>query len=139
MEHFKSQVEEAVAFVSDRLSMQPQIGLILGTGLLVILLTEVTSNTATASLMLPVVGALAQGLQVSPLLLMVTATLCASFAFMLPVATPPNAIVFGSRCIHMAQMARAGLWLNIMGVLLISLFVYLWGVVFPGSQPLFSL
>jgi sodium-dependent dicarboxylate transporter 2/3/5 len=113
--------------------------LIFGTGVLVIFLTEVTSNTATASLMLPVVGALAQGLQVPPLLLMVTATLCASFAFMLPVATPPNAIVFGSRCIHMSQMARAGLWLNVLGVLLISLFVYLWGVVFPGSQPLFSL
>jgi len=113
--------------------------LILGTGVLVIFLTEVTSNTATASLMLPVLGALAEGLQVSPLLLMVTATLCASFAFMLPVATPPNAIVFGSRCVHMAQMARAGLWLNVIGVLLISLFVYLWGIVFPGSQELFSL
>jgi sodium-dependent dicarboxylate transporter 2/3/5 len=113
--------------------------LILGTGVLVIFLTEVTSNTATASLMLPVVGALAQGLGVSPLLLMVTATLCASFAFMLPVATPPNAIVFGSRCVHMAQMARAGLWLNLLGVLLISLFVYLWGVVFPQSMQLFNL
>ena len=113
--------------------------LILGTGALVIFLTEVTSNTATASLMLPVVAALAHALQVPPLLLMVTATLCASFAFMLPVATPPNAIVFGSRCIHMAQMARAGLWLNIIGVLLITLFVYLWGVVFPDSQALFNL
>lgn len=113
--------------------------LILGTGVLVIFLTEVTSNTATASLMLPVLGALAQALQISPLLLMVTATLCASFAFMLPVATPPNAIVFGSRCIRMAQMARAGLWLNVLGVLLISLFVYLWGVAFPQSQQLFNL
>jgi len=113
--------------------------LILGTGALVIFLTEVTSNTATDALMLPVVGALSQGLQVSPLLLMVTATLCASFAFMLPVATPPNAIVFGSRCVHMGQMARAGLWLNIIGVLLISLFVYLWGVVLPPSWSLFSL
>ena len=112
---------------------------ILCVGLLVIFLTEVTSNTATASLLLPVLGALAQALQLSPLILMVTATLCASFAFMLPVATPPNAIVFGSHCIHIAQMARAGLWLNLIGVLLISVFVYLWGIVFPGQSGLFSL
>jgi sodium-dependent dicarboxylate transporter 2/3/5 len=112
---------------------------ILGVGLLVIFLTEVTSNTATASMTLPVLGALAQALHLSPLLLMVTATLCSSFAFMLPVATPPNAIVFGSHCIGIRQMARAGLWLNIFGVLLISTFVYLWGVVFAGQGELFGL
>jgi sodium-dependent dicarboxylate transporter 2/3/5 len=56
----------------------------------------------------------------------VTATLCAPFAFMLPVATPPNAIVFSSRCVRIPQMARAGFWLNLMGVLLITAFVYLW-------------
>jgi sodium-dependent dicarboxylate transporter 2/3/5 len=112
---------------------------ILGVGLLVIFLTEVTSNTATASMTLPVLGALAQALHLSPLLLMVTATLCSSFAFMLPVATPPNAIVFGSHCIAIRQMARAGLWLNIFGVLLISTFVYLWGVVFAGQGELFGL
>jgi sodium-dependent dicarboxylate transporter 2/3/5 len=106
---------------------------------MVIFLTELTSNTATASLLLPVLGALAQGLHLSPLLLMVTATLCASFAFMLPVATPPNAIVFASHCIGIRQMARAGLWLNLIGVLLIGAFVYLWGVVFPAQQGLFKL
>lgn len=111
---------------------------ILCVGLLVIFLTELTSNTATASLLLPVLGALSQALQLSPLLLMVTATLCASFAFMLPVATPPNAIVFGSHCLSIAQMARVGFWLNILGVLLISAFVYLWGVVFPGQSGLFT-
>lgn len=112
---------------------------ILGVGLLVIFLTEVTSNTATASLLLPVLGALSQALEMPPLLLMVTATLCASFAFMLPVATPPNAIVFASRCIGIRQMARAGLWLNIIGVFLITAFVYFWGVLFPTQQGLFSL
>jgi sodium-dependent dicarboxylate transporter 2/3/5 len=112
---------------------------ILCVGLLVIFLTEVTSNTATASLLLPVLGALAQALQMSPLLLMVPATLCASFAFMLPVATPPNAIVFGSRCISIRQMARAGFWLNVLGVVLITVFVYFWGVLFPGQQALFDL
>lgn len=111
---------------------------LLGVGLLVIFLTEVTSNTATASTILPVLGALAQALHLSPLLLMVTAALCSSFAFMLPVATPPNAIVFGSHCVDIRQMARAGLWLNIFGLLLVCGFVYLWGVVFVGQRGLFS-
>lgn len=91
--------------------------------LLVIFLTEITSNTATASLMLPVMGAFAVAIQVSPLYLMVAVALSASFAFMLPVATPPNAIVFSSRKITIPEMARAGVWLNIIGSILITLFV----------------
>ena len=111
---------------------------ILGVGALVIFLTEVTSNTATASLILPVLGALAEALSLPPPLLMVTAAICASYAFMLPVATPPNAIVFGSRCVGIRQMARAGLALNLIGLLLVSAFVYLWGVLFPASHGVFS-
>ena len=91
--------------------------------LLVIFLTEITSNTATASLLLPVMGAFALAIQVHPLNLMVAVALAASFAFMLPVATPPNAIVFSSRQVSIPQMARAGLWLNIIGSVLITLFV----------------
>lgn len=91
--------------------------------LLVIFLTEVTSNTATASLLLPVMGAFAIAIQVNPLYLMVAAALSASFAFMLPVATPPNAIAFSSRSITIPQMAKTGLWLNIIGSILITLFV----------------
>lgn len=91
--------------------------------LLVIFLTEITSNTATASLMLPVMGAFAVAIQVSPLYLMVAVALAASFAFMLPVATPPNAIVFSSRKITIPQMARAGVWLNMLGSILITLYV----------------
>jgi sodium-dependent dicarboxylate transporter 2/3/5 len=90
---------------------------------LVIFLTEVTSNTATASLLLPVMGALAQAMQTSPLGLMTAVAITASFAFMLPVATPPNAIVFGSRQVTIPQMARTGFWLNIMGILLITFFI----------------
>jgi sodium-dependent dicarboxylate transporter 2/3/5 len=90
---------------------------------LVIFLTEVTSNTATASLLLPIMGALAQATQTSPLGLMIAVALAASFAFMLPVATPPNAIVFGSRQVTIPQMARAGIWLNILGILLVTLFI----------------
>jgi len=91
--------------------------------LLVIFLTEITSNTATSSLLLPVMGAFALAIQVHPLNLMVAVALAASFAFMLPVATPPNAIVFSSRQVSIPQMARAGLWLNIIGSVLITLFV----------------
>jgi len=91
--------------------------------LLVIFLTEVTSNTATSSLLLPVMGAFAIAIQVHPLYLMVAVAISASFAFMLPVATPPNAIVFSSRKITIPQMAKAGLWLNLLGSILITLFV----------------
>jgi len=117
----------------------PVVWVIMLTGLLVTFLTEVTSNTATASLLLPVLGALSLALALPPMMLMVTATLCASFAFMLPVATPPNAIVFGSRCIHIPQMAKAGLWLNFMGVLLITAFVYLWTRALPAPSGIFNL
>lgn len=92
--------------------------------LLVIFLTEITSNTATSSLILPVMGALALAIEVHPYGLMVSAVLAASFAFMLPVATPPNAIAFSSRYITIPQMIKAGLWLNLLGVFLISAFVY---------------
>jgi len=91
--------------------------------LLVVFLTEITSNTATSSLLLPVTGALAVVIQVHPLNLMAAVALSSSFAFMLPVATPPNAIVFSSRKITMTQMSRAGIWLNIIGSILITLFV----------------
>ncbi|MFQ5643400.1 MAG: SLC13 family permease [Thiogranum sp.] len=117
----------------------PVVWIILLTGLLVTFLTEVTSNTATASLLLPLLGALSLAIALPPMVLMVTATLCASFAFMLPVATPPNAIVFGSGCIRIPQMARAGLWLNFAGVLLIAAFVYLWAQLLPTPAGIFNL
>lgn len=90
---------------------------------LVIFLTEVTSNTATASLLLPVMGALAIAMDIHPLATMIAVAVAASFAFMLPVATPPNAIVFASRAVTIPQMAKAGLMLNLLGVVLITLFV----------------
>ncbi len=90
----------------------------------VIFLTELTSNTATTSALLPILAAVALGLGVDPYMLIVPATIAASCAFMMPVATPPNAIVFGSGYITIPQMCRAGLWLNLIGVLLVTLLAY---------------
>lgn len=88
---------------------------------LVIFLTELTSNVATAATFLPVVAAVALELGVSPLMLCIPITLAASCAFMLPVATPPNAIVFASGVLSIPQMVRAGAMLNIIGMILLSI------------------
>ncbi len=97
--------------------------LILMVALFTTFLTELTSNTATATVLLPILAAVAEGIHQPPLPVMVAATLAASFAFMLPVATPPNAIVFGSGRLRVSDMARTGLVLNIAGSLLITLVV----------------
>lgn len=92
--------------------------------LAVTFLTEVTSNTATTTILLPILvtGAIAAG--VEPKLFMIPATISASFAFMLPVATPPNAIVFGSEKFSVSEMAREGLVLNLVGILIVTLVCY---------------
>lgn len=90
-------------------------------------LTEVTSNTATATVLLPVIGGLAVAMGVPVVALMVPATLAASCAFMLPVATPPNAIVYGSGLISMGDMARAGLWINLFSGVVITAWMLTWG------------
>jgi solute carrier family 13 (sodium-dependent dicarboxylate transporter), member 2/3/5 len=89
-----------------------------------IFLTELTSNTASAAAFLPFGGAVALGIGIDPLLLTVPLALAASCAFMLPVATPPNAIVFASGRIAIAQMARAGLWLNLYASIVIIALSY---------------
>ena len=105
------------------LSGASPVAIILAVALLVIFLTEITSNTATATVFLPIMAAFAEAMHIHPYGLMVAAALAASFAFMLPVATPPNAIVFGTRYITIPQMAKAGIWLNLLGCLLITFFV----------------
>jgi len=92
---------------------------------LLLFLTELTSNIATAATFLPVVAALALSLGEAPLLLAIPAILATSCAFMLPVATPPNAIVFGSGHLTIPQMVRAGIWLNAIGVAVIVATAYL--------------
>ncbi|WP_339173710.1 DASS family sodium-coupled anion symporter [Solibacillus sp. FSL R5-0691] len=91
---------------------------------LVLGLTEITSNTATASMMYPIMAALAVALGVHPYALMIAASVAASCAFMLPVATPPNAAVFGSGYIKIKDMMKAGFALNIFGVVFITLSIY---------------
>ena len=93
--------------------------------LLVIFLTELTSNIATAATFLPLVAAIATGLGQPPLLLAIPAAVAASYAFMMPVATPPNAIVYSSGAIPMSQMVRAGIYLNVIGAFAIVAIVYL--------------
>jgi sodium-dependent dicarboxylate transporter 2/3/5 len=90
----------------------------------VIYLTELTSNTATAAAFLPLVASIAIGIGQNPFLLVVPAALAASCAFMLPVATPPNAIVYGTGYVTVPQMARAGMWLNLLFIGLITLLTY---------------
>jgi sodium-dependent dicarboxylate transporter 2/3/5 len=102
----------------------PTIIMILCVCLLLTFLTEVTSNTATTTMMMPVLGALATATCIHPFLLMIPAAMSASCAFMLPVATPPNAIIFGSGYLRIPDMARIGFFLNIIGAIIVTLIVY---------------
>lgn len=95
--------------------------LVLAAVALVIFLTELTSNLATAATLLPVMGAIALQAGLPPIVLTVPITIAASCAFMLPVATPPNAIVFATNMISIPQMVRAGVWLNIIGIIIVTL------------------
>jgi len=87
-------------------------------------MTEITSNTATANIFLPVLASIAVSFHIHPYLLMIPATISASCAFMLPVATPPNAIIFSSGYVSMSDMVKAGFVLNFLGALLIPVIIY---------------
>ena len=101
----------------------------------ILLLTEMTSNTATAAAFLPILAAAAIGIGENPLMFIIPAALAASCAFMLPVATPPNAIVYGSGLLNVPMMVKAGIWLNLLfvGLVLIAAYTLLWWVF--GAQP----
>ena len=98
--------------------------LLLGVCLLVTFLTEMTSNTATTNVLMPILGAAATASNIDPILLMIPAAMSASCAFMLPVATIPNAVVFGTGEVTVKRMAREGLVLNLLGALIISAICY---------------
>ncbi len=108
-------------------------------------LTEITSNLATTAMMLPTLASLAFAINIHPYMLMIPATVAASCAFMLPVATPPNAVVFGSGYLKIRDMVRVGIWLNLISVFILTIITYwvlpwIWDFipdVFPASwaQP----
>ena len=102
-------------------------------------LTEITSNLATTAMLLPILAPIALSIDVHPYMLLVAATVAASCAFMLPVATPPNAVVFGSGYLTIPDMVKRGFWLNVFSIILLSFIVYfvlsgLWGFD-PNSFP----
>tara|TARA_Y100000588_G_C14095124_1_gene856244 strand:+ start:29 stop:538 length:510 start_codon:yes stop_codon:yes gene_type:complete len=105
------------------------LGLVASLCLMITFLTELTSNTATAEMLLPILGSLGIAVKQNPMLFMIPGTLSCSFAFMLPVATPPNAIVFGTDKVKISDMVRAGVVLNFIGVGLIVLAIYTLGTV----------
>jgi len=104
----------------------PMILIMFAVVAMVIYLTEFTSNTATTSMMMPIMAAMASAMFIHPYALMITAATATSFAFMLPVATPPNAVIFGSGYVSIPQMVKAGFLLNILGVIIIALAAYFW-------------
>lgn len=106
-------------------------------------LTEITSNVATAAMLMPVLGALALSIDVHPYLLMIAGPIAASCAFMLPVATPPNAVVFGSGFLTIPRMIKVGLWMNIISILLATLILYfllpnVWDIKIDSFPELFK-
>lgn len=115
------------AWIAGRLALLDGMGLFV---LLLIIvasvnfLTEITSNLATTAMLLPVLAPMALSLDVHPYILLVGATVAASCAFMLPVATPPNAVVFGSGYLRIPDMVRRGFWMNMVSIVVILLFVY---------------
>tara|TARA_B100000315_G_C14590837_1_gene595658 strand:- start:3870 stop:5429 length:1560 start_codon:yes stop_codon:yes gene_type:complete len=98
-------------------------------------LTEITSNTATTAILMPIIADTSLGLQIHPLLLMIPATLAASCAFMLPVATLPNAIVFSTGLIPIRKMLIYGLFINLIGIILITTAMLFWGIYLLSITP----
>ncbi|MBU5655006.1 MULTISPECIES: SLC13 family permease [Corynebacterium] len=121
------------------LSVLPTVLIVAAVAALVLFLTEITSNTATAATFIPIMGGVAVGVgltaegDINVLLLTIPVALAATCAFMLPVATPPNAIAYGSGYVKIGEMIKGGLGLNILGIFLITLTVYLLAV------PIFGL
>ena len=141
-EGFKS--SDLALWVGSQATLLDGLALLLIVGILIAavnFLTEVTSNLATTSMLLPILASMAGSIDVHPLLLMVGATVAASCAFMLPVATPPNAVVFGSKYLRIPDMVRVGIWMNVISILILTMCVYfllplLWGLEierFPDS------
>ncbi|MCF8304820.1 MAG: SLC13 family permease [Ignavibacteriales bacterium] len=120
----KSGLSQSTGELFSGLTNHNPVLIVLAMCLFITFLTELTSNTATANIFLPVTAAIAVSTGADPRMMMIAATLSCSMAFMLPVATPPNAIVFGSGMLNVKTMAKSGLLLNILGAFLITFFVW---------------
>ncbi|XP_066951640.1 Na(+)/citrate cotransporter-like isoform X9 [Macrobrachium rosenbergii] len=119
------------AWLGDQLvafDVMPKEAIVFVVSLMTAMLTEVASNTATASILLPVLKEMALNISVNPLYLMLPAAVCCSYAFMLPVATPPNAIVFSAANMKSADMMKAGFIMNIICVVVITVMINTLGV-----------
>ncbi|WP_271404669.1 SLC13 family permease [Kocuria palustris] len=130
-----SGLTEWIGEVASRLGGLPVVLLVVLFAAGILFLTELTSNTATAATFLPVAGGIAMGMGMDPLLLAIPVALAATCAFMLPVATPPNAIAYGSGYVSIPQMIKGGIWLNLFGLVLITavtmtLAVWVFGIAF---------
>lgn len=112
----------------------PNLLLVAAVVTLILFLTEITSNTATAATFIPILGGVALGIGADAMSLLIPAALAATCAFMLPVGTPPNAIVFGTGKVTIAQMAKGGVVLNIVGIILITGICYMIGGVAMGLE-----
>ena len=123
------------AWIGSRANLLENVPLLLLVLILIVavnFLTEITSNLATTSMLLPILASVALTMNVHPFLIMVGATAAASCAFMLPVATPPNAVVFGSGYLRIPDMVRTGIWMNLISIVVLVMFTYfalpnLWG------------
>ena len=113
---------ESLQFVAD----YPPVLVVISLTLFMTFFTELTSNTASTVLMLPILLAIAGNVDAHPMLIMMPVIMSASFAFMLPVATPPNTIVYATEKIKVKDMASTGLILNLIGVVISSFFVLVW-------------
>lgn len=116
------------------ISSYPPLIVVFCIALLMSFLTELTSNTATTEMLLPILAGLAVSIEVNPLLFMLPATFAASLAFMLPVATPPNAIVFGTNKLQIRDMIRTGFLINIISVIIISIWIFYLAPYFFGMN-----
>lgn len=113
-----------IGSVAGGLDTIPVVMLVVVATAAIIFLTEITSNTATAATFLPVAGGVAMGMNIDILVLTVPVALAATCAFMLPVATPPNAVSYASGYITIGQMMRGGFWLNLIAISLITIAAY---------------
>ena len=116
-----SGLAEYIAHLIDGADTIPLVLSVLLVATMITFLTEITSNTATAAGFLPLLGPVAESITGTPLVWVIPAAIACSCAFMMPVATPPNAIVFGSGQIQMRDMIRSGFVLNIIAIVLITL------------------